>query len=270
MGFEYNCGHGRPSIEETQLPVIALRAAFDYETISVERPNGFPYYQWLQSSKGSGILQIQDNVYEIKENSGFIMPPDIPHKYDVKGEEWKLDWLVFDGLCLEDILTSYKINEFKIYNNIDLYKNKASIMEIVKIYHSRKNQFINDASLHTYSVLNQIYVDAKYKKRESKFDKILNYINNNYHNFMSLKNLAEEIDVTTNHLCRLFKKEINQRPFEYIIKVRIHNAKFLLIENKEEKISEIARKCGFENDNYFREVFKRETGVSPSEYRQKF
>ena len=54
---------------------------------------------------------------------------------------------------------------------------------------------------------------------------------------------------------------------EYIRKTRISAAKKMLAQN--ESVSAVARKSGFEDYNYFSKVFKRETGLSPSQYKKK-
>lgn len=93
-------------------------------------------------------------------------------------------------------------------------------------------------------------------------------IYNHLTNESTFENLSNLIGVTPTHLCRMFRANYNMRPFEYIRRERIPLAKHLLMEKN--KISDAARNSGFENDNYFREAFKKETGISPSEYRSKF
>ena len=77
--------------------------------------------------------------------------------------------------------------------------------------------------------------------------------------------LAERLEVSAAHLGRVFTKKIGISPGKYITRVRIEYAKLLLLD-PDTTISYVAEASGFANANYFAKVFRRETGLSPSEY----
>lgn len=77
--------------------------------------------------------------------------------------------------------------------------------------------------------------------------------------------LAERLEVSTAHLSRVFAKKLGTSPGKYITRVRIEYAK-LLLRDPDVTISYVAEASGFANANYFAKVFRRETGLSPSEY----
>lgn len=77
--------------------------------------------------------------------------------------------------------------------------------------------------------------------------------------------LAERLEVSAAHLGRVFTKKIGISPGKYITRVRIEYAK-LLLRDPDTTISYVAEASGFANANYFAKVFRRETGMSPSEY----
>nr|WP_320037922.1 two-component regulator propeller domain-containing protein [uncultured Bacteroides sp.] len=77
--------------------------------------------------------------------------------------------------------------------------------------------------------------------------------------------LSDKMCMSTSTLYRKMKALTNMSTNEYIRKVKLQNAVKLLLEG-ESKISEIAYKVGFNNVVYFRQCFKDEYGVSPSEY----
>lgn len=80
-----------------------------------------------------------------------------------------------------------------------------------------------------------------------------------------LDELAERLEVSAAHLGRVFTKKIGVSPGKYITRVRIEFAK-LLLRDPDTTISYVAEASGFANANYFAKVFRRETGLSPSEY----
>lgn len=80
-----------------------------------------------------------------------------------------------------------------------------------------------------------------------------------------LDELAERLEVSKAHLIRTFTKQTGVSPGRYITHLRVEYAK-LLLRGEEPSITYVAEASGFANANYFAKVFRRETGMSPSEY----
>lgn len=80
-----------------------------------------------------------------------------------------------------------------------------------------------------------------------------------------LDELAERLEVSKAHLIRTFTKKTGVSPGRYITHLRIEYAK-LLLRGEDPSITYVAEASGFANANYFAKVFRRETGMSPSEY----
>lgn len=77
---------------------------------------------------------------------------------------------------------------------------------------------------------------------------------------------ADRLGVSGAHLSRLFKKETGMNFVDYLVGKRIDRAKYLL-RMTNMKNSDIAVAVGFEDDHYFRQVFKKKCGVTPRAYR---
>lgn len=80
-----------------------------------------------------------------------------------------------------------------------------------------------------------------------------------------LEDLAQRLGVSKAHLSRTFLGKTGLTPGKYILRVKIEYAK-LLLQDEDASISYVAEASGFANANYFAKVFRRETGMSPSEY----
>lgn len=80
-----------------------------------------------------------------------------------------------------------------------------------------------------------------------------------------LDDLAARLEISKQHLIRVFTREVGISPGKYIIRARIKYAKLLLSEPGM-SISFAAEASGFAGANYFAKVFRRETGLSPSEF----
>ena len=98
--------------------------------------------------------------------------------------------------------------------------------------------------------------------------KVLQYIGEHYGSPIRLSELAELVNMNEQYFCRYFKKNIGKTITEYINVIRVEKAATALAET-EDKIIDIAAACGFDNTGYFIRRFKKEKGMTPSEYRKK-
>lgn len=99
----------------------------------------------------------------------------------------------------------------------------------------------------------------------------INIIDDNIENEnLSLRWLAGTILYTNvDYLGKLFKKETGKNFSHYVMEKRMEMAKELILEGKKDRIYEVAEKVGYgSNSQYFSQVFKKYTGVSPLEYKE--
>jgi two-component system response regulator YesN len=93
------------------------------------------------------------------------------------------------------------------------------------------------------------------------------YIDTNYREEdISLHTVASHVGISPNHLSTVFSQETGENFIEYLTRIRIEKAKYLLI-NTTMKSADIANETGFSDPHYFSFIFKKNTGVSPREYR---
>ena len=81
--------------------------------------------------------------------------------------------------------------------------------------------------------------------------------------------MAEKNAVSSEHLSRIFKKEIGVGFNEYINSLRLRQAEFMLRNEDGKSVSEVAFACGFNDSNYFSYRFKKAYGVSPINIKNK-
>jgi len=99
-----------------------------------------------------------------------------------------------------------------------------------------------------------------------QIEKVLEYIRDNYNLGISLEDAAAQAYLSKNYLSSLFKNELGISFNDYVERVRIQNAKILLI-NSRLSISEISSDVGFSSQSYFTKIFKQHTGETPIRYR---
>lgn len=95
----------------------------------------------------------------------------------------------------------------------------------------------------------------------------IEYMNEYYNSNISIVEICKNIYISPCHFQRIFKKHINQTPYNYLMKLRVKKAKERLLEDTIH-MEEIARLCGFVSAAHFSSVFKRMEGVSPTVFRK--
>jgi len=104
-------------------------------------------------------------------------------------------------------------------------------------------------------------------KHTDTIQKVMEYVNTNYMNRITLNDVSEHVSFSVSYLSRMFKEEKGISLTSYINEVRIRNAK-MLIKLSDISLSQAAYLCGFDDQSYFSKVFKKMTGTTPGKYRE--
>ena len=92
------------------------------------------------------------------------------------------------------------------------------------------------------------------------------YIRKNFRRDVKLDDIAEHLRYNKFYLCRVFKEVTKQTIQNFILDLRINNAKVLL-KKTNMPLTEIVYGCGFSSQAYFCHIFKRKTGMTPLQFR---
>lgn len=91
----------------------------------------------------------------------------------------------------------------------------------------------------------------------------------NFHKNFALEDLAARVNMSARNFIRRFKQATGDSPLTYLQKLRVAAAKRLL-ESDHRSVQEISDSIGYQDAAFFRGLFQRHTGVSPSAYRRRF
>jgi two-component system, response regulator YesN len=98
-------------------------------------------------------------------------------------------------------------------------------------------------------------------------DAIRSYITVSFNTDLTLEDIACRFGFTPSHLIKVFRKHVGQTPIQYLINLRLVEAKRLLAANPELDIKQIGEMVGYADPHYFSRIFKHVNGVTPTEYR---
>lgn len=130
-----------------------------------------------------------------------------------------------------------------------------------------KTMFIS-GFLELVTMLSRLYGFSSLDSGNAVFSvaKAVSYIEKNFAESISVSLLAKISNYSERQFIRIFKSTYGCNPTEYIRTLRVKNA-CRLLKSTGLSVTEIASRCGYDDNNYFSRVFKAETGVSPSVYR---
>lgn len=96
----------------------------------------------------------------------------------------------------------------------------------------------------------------------------INFVEHNYDQNISLEDVARVVNLSKQYVCSLFKRETGQNLSVFINQTRIDKAKELLL-NPSVSSKDIYAMVGFSNQQYFTRVFKKMTGMTTTEFKEK-
>jgi len=109
---------------------------------------------------------------------------------------------------------------------------------------------------------------ASTNSREEIAEMLHEYINHNYTEDINLNSIAHNMNYSPSYLTKIFNQMYRTTPTKYIISRRMQKAKHLLLHHPEYSIGQIGNIVGYPEQGYFSRIFKKQTGVSPFEYRE--
>jgi len=126
---------------------------------------------------------------------------------------------------------------------------------------------------------------AKYKVQQSAFEDIFNpsvvhsnpyqiatllkdYLIHNFNTDINFNLIANNMNYSPSYLTKIFCTYYHSSPSKYLISLRIQKAQNLLSHCPEMTIRQIGESVGYDDQGYFSRIFKKQTGLSPLEYRE--
>lgn len=121
-------------------------------------------------------------------------------------------------------------------------------------------------------ILEEMFLSAASQTSDSShmlFKSVRSYIHDYYMEGLTVGGLAEQNGVTANRLFYVFRSYAGMGPGDYLLRYRLNRAKEILITS-DALISDVARGVGYDDPLYFSRLFKKQFGITPSGFREKF
>lgn len=212
----------------------------------------------------------------------------LPKAHNLKSNFYITLEKAFGKHNLNDILatlntwkTSYDMNDRNIIEAINIYNLVMTLIyQQTNMYFKENftkpyelaNSFSNLQQMMKYLteqisnlIMSNIGLNIDQLKNDT-FKNIIEYINNNYSKSITFQGVSMLYSIAPSYLCQIFQRELNTTFTKYLTKLRLSKAKTLLIDTNL-PITDISNECGFEQYYYFARVFKKDIGITPTQYR---
>jgi AraC-like DNA-binding protein len=255
-----------------------------------------PFARLYYCDGGEAFTRVGNEVYQLKPGYMYLMPPFteysdwntgyFSHYYmHVYPNQELGQWSIFEMM---DIPIEVKASDFdlqcvkriiEINNHITLphplsnpkvYDNQETLVGRLKSSAAQPLALTAETNGLLLILLAEFLRNAKSKKLsdDERIRNVIKFVRQNLDKNLSTRDLAKECFLSEDHFGRIFKKEMRCLPSDYVKKVKIEAAEVMLALHNT-SIKDIAYSLAFDNPSYFNKVFKRVTGMTPSEYRKK-
>lgn len=233
-------------------------------------------YEIYYLHEGKRNYIINNKVYELNKDCFALIPPNVFHK--TMGDKYKRTLIFFSYAFLENFF-----KEKAIKNMLSCFSSP-----IIRLPENERNYFADLCRRMTeYSsdcgyderpllvadiltLLNKYKQNKEYEPADASsrlLSEILDYIGQNFKSIENLDDIAQKFFITKFHLCRIFKENTGMSVFQYINTLKIQMA-CTMLTNPGFSMTDISSECGFNSQMYFCEIFHRQLGMTPSQYRK--
>lgn len=249
------------------------------DPLSSYGPHVRTHYLFHYVISGAGILQATDakgvdHTYHILSGQGFLIVPDQITTYWADEEHpWEYTWIEFDGMHVKEalMLSGLSINN-PVYRSSDKIYSEKMLKTMLYIAHHPEETAFNLMS-HLYMFLDCLMRSCASRTTPtsggmSKYylEWAFAYIAQNFHNDISVADIADSCKIHRNYLGRIFREHLGVSPQEFLITYRMRKA-VQLLRTTRLSIKDIGNAVGYPNQLHFSRAFKNVYGTSPKQWR---
>ena len=270
-----------PNLEDLSVPLRINNCGYyrvhTTPVIETSHHEGRNDYQLLYIVAGKGEFYFKGSkepTIVTKGNMVLFRPSEPQVYYYYAVDKTEVYWVHFTGWKVEEYLKRYELpsHENVFYTGVShdypwIYNQMIRELQIQRVNYE---DMISLYMHHIFISINRYIKEGRETKNDtiSDVERAAHYFKENYNKQISIEQYAEEHLMSVNWFIHSFKNVMKMSPMQYIISLRIATAKGYL-ENSTKNIAEISYEIGYENPLYFSRLFRKSTGMTPTEYRKR-
>lgn len=237
------------------------------------RTGGRRDYQLLYISAGRAFFCLQDGKQEIPSGHMVLYRPGERQQYYYYAEDSpEVYWVHFSGYDVSQILDKIGFADTHVlFCGLSFHYPELFRQIILELQLKRPcfEELLCFYLQHIFTEIHRSQLEFsadKYRNVDS-MEAAVHFFNESFTHDISIEEYAAGQHMSVSWFIRSFKQYMGLTPMQYITSIRINKAKELL-KNTNCSIQEVSTLSGYENPFYFSRIFRKQTGFSPSQYRQ--
>ncbi|WP_223558692.1 AraC family transcriptional regulator [Chryseobacterium lathyri] len=255
----------------------------------IEKPHRHDFYAAVLFTRGQGVHEIDFQKYDVSEGSLFFLSPGQIHSWELSED---IDGYIF--FCSQEFYEMHYVNQklrnFPFFGSVsfprklqldadELIKNKILFQELGREHQSQNlmkeglilslmsHIFINSARLFSKEIDSlSSSASLSYFKHYQDFE---NLIEQYFTTQKSISHYASLLGITPKHLNRIAQTVVQKTATDVITERVVLEAKRMLMY-LDESLVEIAFRLGYEEYSYFVRVFRKSSGMTPTQFMRKY
>lgn len=243
-------------------------------------PHSHPFTEIFMVTSGSGKLIANDKEYDISKNDIIVINSYTMHS-ESSDSNSKLEYIL---IGIENLKFNLNSRSGKLvkkdYYILNAKKNSTAVnygifQELFNEIISKKEYYKETIFALSNLLLSSLYREFNLSYEIDSNDLIIGdfgflkqYMDANFQKKLSLNDLAKFSHFNKYYLIHNFKKQVGTTPMKYLLKKRVEEAIYL-INYTNFSLADIAKNTGFSSLSYFSQAFKKITGLSPQDYKNR-
>lgn len=264
-----------PTPSET-MPLQMETIGLNHDQEPIHRPEGYPFFHWLQTLEGEGELIVQGKSFKLPERSGVLLHPHAQHHYFAKSATWKTYYVTFTGSLAKNLAIDlhgaftdkiqWDRNDDEITSHIERMLQLAESGTDASGWKSSAELYRFLTLLKTNGTKNNL---PSLTRRLERVQQLLDWLEIEYANpELGLAMMAEQLDIGERQMNERFRELFGQTAYAYLIQLRLRKAKEWLPSRPEWTVRQIGEAVGFRDASHFVATFRQKEGMTPEKYRR--
>ncbi len=265
-----------PPVKYLQVNNCGMKNYFQRD-YTILRSKGRKDYYLLYAALGWFDIEYDGEMVRIDRGTCIVFLPETPQLISFSAEGAPtIFYAHFTGTAVDEIIEPLKLEPITLCKIHDCTGFEILFNRLVKNFLPLKA--VNGRKTICKPKVNGLLLElidflARSKAEKAKMDQdgitaALLYINEHFREEVNLEKYAEIAHLSLGRFSHLFTKKVGTSPHKYVLALRIEEAKELLMFSSM-SVSEVAASIGIDEPSYFSRIFRKCTGYSPTDYRNR-
>lgn len=237
-----------------------------FHNVSPDRMT-YRYYVFEYVLEGRGYIETPEKTYTVSAGDMYFLNKGFYHiYYPDKKKPFKKEFVVLRGKLTDKLATLYQVEDSVIIKHIDVHPVFEKIFRILKDEKMISNE---ELELLVVQLFQKVRAqDISIDKTKDLALRIQEYLHEHVGDKLTVSMISKNLNISESMAHHTFTEHHGESLMKYYMSLKMDYAKQLLGQT-DDSIATIAHKLSFEDEKYFSKCFRREFGITPSQYRKK-